>query len=176
MKFFEGDSEEEMEKFVPNPLSKRQASSKFASLWDLLGKLAPVTPLLKLDLRETFKRTEDWDSAMPSDLRQNWVRNFWLMEQLRGLKYTRAVMPSNAIDTKMRLLTGVDAAQEVLLMGCWAGFRLKEGGWSNQHILGRCLLAKNESIPKSELDALCGGSNMAWVVRLALKPEGLDQL
>ena len=78
-------------------------------------------------------------------------------------------MPVDAVDTKMRLLTGVDAAKEALLMGSWAGFKLKSGGWSNQHILGRCLLSKNESIPKSELDALCAGSNMAWVIRLALQ-------
>ena len=169
VKFFEGTSEEDMDNYVPNPLSKRQSASKVASLWDLLGKLAPIMPIFKLDLRDTFQRTVDWDSAMPADLRQKWVKNFLLMEQLRGLKFTRAVMPADATDTRMRVLTGVDAAKEVLLMGCWAGFRLKKGGWSNQHILGRCLLAKNESIPKSELDALCGGSNMAWVVRLALK-------
>jgi len=105
---------------------------------------------------------------MPPDLRQKWVKNFWLIEQLRGLKYERAVMPSDAVNTNMRLLSGVDAAQSVLMMGCWGGFELKDGSWPNQLILGRSLLAKNESIPKSELDALCGGSNMTWVVRLAL--------
>ena len=173
VKFFEGNSEEDMDKFVPDPLSRRQATSKVASLWDLLGKLTPIMPGLKLDLRETHQRTEGWDNAMPNDLRKKWVKNFWLVEQLRGLKFTRAVMPADAVDAKLRVLTGVDAAKEALVMGCWAGFKLKNGSWSNQLILGRCLLAKNESIPKSELDALCGGSNMAWVVRLALQ-EWID--
>ena len=168
-KFFEGSSLEEMDRFIPNPLTKRQCASKVATLWDPLGKLTPIKPIIKLSLRETFQRTDDWDSPMPLDLRQKWVQNFWMIEQLRGLKFNRAVMPLDAVDTKMRVLTGVDAAKEVLLMGSWAGFKLKNGGWSNQHILGRCLLAKNESIPKSELDALCGGSNMAWVIRLALQ-------
>ena len=111
---------------------------------------------------------------MPPDLRQRWVRNFWLLEQLKGLKFTRAVMPPNAINTKMRLLTGVDAAQSVLIMGCWGGFQLRDGSWSNQLLIGRSLLSKNESIPKSELDSMCAGSNMAWVVRLALK-EWVDK-
>ena len=106
---------------------------------------------------------------MPPDLRQRWVQNLWLLERLRGLKFTRAVMPAEAVDTKLRVLTGVDAAKPALIMGCWGGFKMKDGSWSNQLMLGRCLLAKNESIPKSELDALCGGSNMAWVVRLALQ-------
>ena len=169
VKFFEGSLEEDMEKFVPNPLSKRQAASKVASVWDLLGHLTPVMPRLKIDLRDTFKTTEGWDTAMPPDLRQRWVQNLWLLERLRGLKFTRAVMPAEAVDTKLRVMTGVDAAKPALIMGCWGGFKMKDGSWSNQLMLGRCLLAKNESIPKSELDALCGGSNMAWVVRLALQ-------
>ena len=74
----------------------------------------------------------------------------------------------------MRVLTGVDAAKKVLIMGSWVGFQLKNGSWSNQLLLGRSLLAKNESIPKSELDSLCAGSNMAWVVRIALC-EWVDQ-
>ena len=168
--YFEGHSLDDMNKFVPDPLTKRQAASKFASVWDLTGKLAPLLAGMKVNLRETFLSVGpgNWDEPMPPDLRQKWVKNFWLIEQLRGLKYERAVMPSDAVNTKMRLLSGVDAAQSVLMMGCWGGFELKDGSWSNQLILGRSLLAKNESIPKSELDALCGGSNMTWVVRLAL--------
>ena len=171
VKYFEGVSEEDMELFVPAQLSKRQACSKVASVWDLLGKITPIMPRMKLDLRETFMffGPADWDSAMPPDLRQRWVANFWLLEKLKGLKFNRAVMPADAINNKMRLLTGVDAAQSVLIMGCWAGFQLKDGSWSNQLLIGRSLLSKNESIPKSELDSLCAGSNMAWVVRMSLK-------
>ena len=176
VKYFEGQSEEDMEAFVPNPMTKRQAASKLASVWDLLGKLTPVMPGMKMDLRETFIQLGpgNWDSAMSPDLRQKWVRNLWTLEQLKGLKFTRAVMPAEAINTKMRVLTGVDAAKQALIMGCWAGFQLKDKSWSNQLLIGRSLLSKNESIPKSELDAICGGSNMAWVVRLALK-EWVDK-
>ena len=46
---------------------------------------------------------------------------------------------------------------------------MADGSWSNQLILGRAVLARNDSIPKSELEALCGGSNMAWVIRIALQ-------
>ena len=105
---------------------------------------------------------------MPPDLRQKWLKNFWLIEQLRGLKYQRAVMPMDAVDTKLRLLTGVDAAKTGLMMGCWGGFKRKTGTWSNKLVLGRSLLAKSESIPKDELESLCAGSNMTWVVKNAL--------
>ena len=175
-KYFEGDSEEEMEKFVPELLTKRQAASKVASVWDLLGKLTPLMSKVKLDLRDTFMALGpgNWDTAIPPDLRQKWVTNFLMFEQLRGLKFTRAVMPAEAVSTRMRILTGVDAAKLVMVMGCWGGFQLKNGTWSNQLLIGRSLLTKNESIPKSELDSLCAGSNLAWVVRLALK-EWVDK-
>ena len=123
---------------------------------------------LKLDLREVFQNTESWDDAMPSYLRQKWVQNFLMYEKLRGIKFTRAVTPSDAVDGRLRLLTGVDAAKQGLMMGCWGGFRRKDGSWSNQLILGRGILARNESIPKSDFEALCGGSNLSWVVRKAL--------
>ena len=168
VKFFEGD-EDDLEEFVPQKLTRRQATSKLASLWDILGKLAPIMTGLKLDLRETFKQTEGWDEGMPPDLRQKWLKNFLMIEKLRGLKYQRAVMPIDAVNSKLRLLTGVDAAKSGLMMGCWGGFLRKNGSWSNKLILGRSLLAKSESIPKDELESLCAGSNMTWVVRSALQ-------
>ena len=153
VKLFEGNKEE-IDSFVPNPLSRRQAASKLASLCNLLGKLAPIMNGLKLDLRETFQRTDSWDEGMPPDLRQRWVENFWLFDRLKWLRYEREVMPSDAIDAKMRLLTGVDAAKSGLMMGCWGGFKLKDNSWSNKLMLGRSLLSRSESIPKDELEAL----------------------
>ena len=168
VKFF-GDDETSMEDFVPKNLSKRQTTSKLASVFDVLGKLAPVTSILKKDLSEVFKHTEEWDDPIGPDLRKKWIHNFLLIEKCRGLKYTRAVMPIDAINCKMRLLTGVDAAMHALVMGCWGGFRRKDNSWSNQLVIGRSILATNESIPKDELQALCGGSNLAWVVRSSLR-------
>ena len=165
---FEG-CEDDLDSFVPDPLTRRQAASKLASVFDILGKLAPIMSGIKLDLRETFQRTESWDDFMPADLRQKWVKNFLIFEKLRGLKFQRAIMPLDAVDSKLRVLTGVDAAKHGLMMGCWGGFKLKDGSWSNKLLLGRSLLAKSESIPKDELEALCAGSNMAWVVRIALQ-------
>ena len=118
MRLFDED-ENEIDSFVPNPLSKRQAASKLASLWDILGKLAPIMNGLKLDLRETFQRTDSWGEGMPADLRLRWVQNFWLFERMRGLKFQRAVMPAEDVDSKLRLLTGVYAAKTGLMMGSW---------------------------------------------------------
>ena len=69
----------------------------------------------------------------------------------------------------MRLVTCVDAAEVSLMIGCWGCFEKSDGTWSSQHIIGRGLLApQNSTIPKNELESLCGGSNLSWVVRKAL--------
>ena len=80
MRLLERD-EDEIDSFVPNPLSKRQAASKLASLWNFFGKLSPIMNGLKLDLRETFQRRDSWDEGMPADLRKIWVQNFLLIEK-----------------------------------------------------------------------------------------------
>ena len=69
VRLFEGE-EDDLESFVPDPLSRRQAASKLASLWDILGKLSQIMNDPKLDLRETFQRSDSWDGGMPADLRQ----------------------------------------------------------------------------------------------------------
>ena len=166
--FFEGDFGD-MERYVPARLTRRQIASKVASIFDLTGKLTPILIGLKTDLREVVMATESWDEAVPPELRCKWVRNFWKLEQLRGIRFRRPIMPETAINTDMRLITVVDAALQALVMGCWGCFELADGGWSSQLVLGRGLLAPtNSTIPKNELESLCGGSNLAWVVKKAL--------
>ena len=41
----------EIDKFVPNPLTRRMVTSALAKVWDIRGKLTPVTLKLKHDLR-----------------------------------------------------------------------------------------------------------------------------
>ena len=78
-------------------------------------------------------------------------------------------MPENAVDTKMRLITSVDAALVAMILGSWGGFKLRDGSWSCQLVIGRGLLAPTDgTIPKNELESLTGGSNLSWIVRKAL--------
>lgn len=166
--FFEGEFGD-LDKFVPIDLSRRMVASKLASIYDIVGKFVPIMIGLKADLRDVVINTMTWDEPMSLDLRNKWLENFWKVEQLRGIQFTRPRMPETAVSTKMRLITGVDAALLALIMGCWGCFKLRDGSWSCQFIIGRGLLAPpNGTIPKNELESLCGGSNLSWVVRKAL--------
>ena len=84
-------------------------------------------------------------------------------------------MPADAINSKMRIITATDAANPAMVIGSWGGFLRSNGTWSCQLVLGRALLTPEDStIPKNELSALTGGSNMTWLVRNSLK-EWVDQ-
>ena len=162
-------TKEDMNQFIPKKLTRRMIASKVASIYDLLGKLAPEIAGLKVDLREVVKLTLGWDDPVSGDIRSTWVDNFWKIESLKGIKFSRSRMPIDAIDTNMRMITAVDAAMSVVMVGTWGGFKRRNGEWSCQHLIGRALLAKQDgTIPKNELDGLTAGANLQWVVRQAL--------
>ena len=168
--FFTGSTLDDMDKFCPRSLNRKQVASKFASIWDITGKLAPVLAEAKCLLSDTVALTADWTTPMPDELRNRWLKQFLFWEKLRGIRFERAVMPVDAIDSRMRLIVKVDAADRIISQACWGGFKRKNGQWSCQQILARNLLTpKNSTIPKSELQALTNGSNMGWIVRKILE-------
>ena len=120
-------------------------------------------------LRDTIEATTDWDTPMPDNLRNRWLEQFMLWEKLRGLQFERAVMPSDAVDEKMRIIVLGDFAKKLLVVGSWGGFKRKSGSRSCSHILSRHLLSdRNQTIPKGELQSLTNASNMAWLLRKLL--------
>ena len=147
--FFDGTMMR-MEDFVPKKLTRRQIASKLGSVFDILGHLAPVLSGLKGDLRAVVLNTTGWDDPMPDNLRNKWLLNFQKLENLRGIKYHRPVLPIDAVNSKMRLFIGVDAAEEHLMIGAWGSFKRKTGSWSSQFLIGRPVLADpNSTIPKN---------------------------
>ena len=167
---FKGSMVEDMEKFEPKPLTRRQIFSKNASVFDLLGKFTPITAGMKYDLRDAVKETDGWDDGVSDKLRSKWVKHFWRLETMKGIKFERAKMPIDAVSTKMDAIIAVDAAEHLKIFGVWVRFRLADGSFSCSHLIGRALLADEDStIPKNELDALTMGSNLGWIVRQALE-------
>ena len=168
---FDGKTLEDLDKFVPTRLTRRMVVSKKASLFDLLGKLTPISARLSLDLRTVMKETEDWDDCVSSALRMRWVQNFLLLEQLKGIKFARARMPEDAVSAEMDLIIAGDTAKEfVKICGVWGRFKLRNGSYSNQHLIGRSLLGdEDSSVPKEELESLTMCSNLGWIVRQMLE-------
>ena len=166
--FFNADIHS-IEEFVPKDLTLRLVTSKFASIFDYLGFLSPALARAKRLLRATCKATIGWNDSMSQDLRDKWLKEFVFIEKLRGLKYKRAKMPEDAIDSRMRILCGGDAAEEMLILGAWGGFKRLDGSWSCQLLVGKSLLsAETWTIPMGELVALMGSGNLSRTLFLAL--------
>ena len=156
--------------FVPKKLTRRMVASKRASIFDILGKLAVILISSSVLLRLTIKTTLGWDDEMPSDLRSKWLKQFLLWEQLRGIQFDRAIMPEDAVDSKLRVIAAVDAAKPAMVVGAWAGFRRPDNTYSCQLMIGRALLtAEDATIPKSELTSFTCGSNLVWLIRKTLR-------
>ena len=120
-----------------------------------------------MDIRKTVKVVDVWDGDMPPEWMQKWIKNFWALEQLRGLGFNRAMMPADAASSEARAIVLVDAAMEMVVVGVWIGFPLLVGGWSCQLLIARAALAEeNTTIPK--LQGLTSGSNLGWIVEKAL--------
>ena len=166
---FEG-SFAELNKFVPNPMTRRQVVSKFSALFDMFGKLTPVSAPMKLSVRKGTKETGDLNDFVSAETRSVVVKNLWRLYKLQGVQFNRARIPPDAADTKLHLVCCVDAADQLKIAGVWARFRRVGGGFSSQLVIGRSLLGREDStIPKEELEALTIGSNLLWICRRAME-------
>ena len=81
--------------------------------------------------------TEDWDDEIPAMLRDNWLREFLRLESLRGIQFNRPIMPVDAINSVIRLITLSDASKTNIILGVWGGFELPDGSFSCKLIIGR---------------------------------------
>ena len=64
---------------------------------------------------------------------------------MKGIKFERAKMPIDAVSTKMDAIIAVDAAEHLKIVGVWVRFRLADGSFSCSHLIGRALLADEDS-------------------------------
>merc|ERR1712101_94093 len=109
---YSGSCLEDLDKFVPKDLTLRIVLRRKASFFNLTRKFTPILAGQSLLYRETAKASEGWDVPISMDLRQRWVKRFHTLEQLRGLKFNRAVMPRDAISSKMNLIAAGDVTKE----------------------------------------------------------------
>ena len=139
---------------IPQRLTRRHCASKVAEVFDMLGRLTPVTIAMKLDLHELVQRKLDWDDAIPDDLRHIWKSHFELMQEINDVKYKRAVVPSDAASLEVETLDFGDASKYAACIAIYVRFKRTNGNYSCQLILSRSkLVPDGMSQPRAELVA-----------------------
>ena len=159
VKVFDGSCQ--IEEFTPEVITRRQCTGVVARVWDILGKVAPVTLKLRHDLRKLIISNPEWDSALSKELRAYWISNFQLIESIKNIMYPRCTIPLDAKRSTCRLLIKVDAAEAGIMIAVYIGYERFDGTWSCSHLLGKGLLAPEHlTLAQKELQALSSGSDV----------------
>ena len=76
----------------------RRRVSKVAEIFDLTGKITPITATMKLDLHTLVARGLSWDDRIPDDLKPTWSSHFEMMQEIRKVKFKRAGVREDAVN------------------------------------------------------------------------------
>ena len=154
---------------VPSCLTRRQCVSKVAEIFDLTGMVTPLTAAMKLDLHDLVQRKLDWDDRIPDDLRPVWLSHFDMINELKTIRFRRAVVPTEAMSMDINTLDFSDASKRMACVAIYARFLLKSGSYSCQLIFARSkLLPEGITIPRAELLAANLNAHTGEVVKRAL--------
>ena len=74
---------------IPSKLTRRDCVSKVWEVFDITGKVTPLTAAMKLDLHELVLRKLDWDNKIPDNLRPIWESHFQMMNEIKTGSYSR---------------------------------------------------------------------------------------
>ena len=158
-----------LEDYVPKNLTRRQITRATARVWDLVGKVAPITLRIKHDLRKLIKELPEWDIPMSSNARSLWIQNFEILEKIRPLLYPRCTRPRDALRKTCRLWLLVDAAEWGMMVSVYAGWERPCGEFSCAHILGKGLLGPEQlTLPQKELHILSVGADIKELLMTSL--------
>ena len=154
---------------IPADLLRIDCVSKVAEIFDPTGRATPITGGFKIDRQQLTLRKLDWEDRIPDDLRKLWVSNFEMMQELRNIRFKRAVIPRDAISTDIEMICVADASNVMICVGIYARFRRRSGGFSCQLIFGRSkVVPKDMTLPRAELLAASVNAATAHVVKTSL--------
>ena len=149
---------------IPKKLVRRQCASKVGEVFDLRGLVAPITATFKLDLRKISHL--NWDDTIPDELREIWVTNFELMNDLRNVRFKRAIVPEDAVNLDINTIDTGDASPQIAAAAIYARFLRENGEYSCQLVFARTkLLDEGTTQPRGELLAAHLNTHTAEVVR-----------
>ena len=162
---------------VPDKLTKKICAGKVAEIFDLLGLLAPITGGFKLDIRELVRACCGWDEKIPDQYRSVWLSNFELMKVLGDLVFNRAVVPADAINLDVELISAGDASQQMACACCYIRFKRQDNSYSCQLLLAKTkLVPEDTTLPRAELFAATLNIHVSQTIKRSLNNTILDHL
>ena len=156
--------------------TRRVLTSKVAQIFDPLGLATAYTAKLKLDLHSIVEAGYDWDQPICQSHLDLWCDNMTRIQNLKLVKFPRAIIPANAKSPQFSLITSCDASERIIISTVHARFELKDGSHSCQLIAAKSKLSKFKSIPKSELRSALLAATLCHAIYRQLKDHIVDLL
>ena len=138
---------------IPSKLTRRHCVSKVSEMYDLTGLITPITAGMKIDLHTLVQRNLNWDDAIPDDLRPLWETHFQMMQEIKNIKFNRAIIPKDAISLNINTVDTGDASKNIACVANYARCERPNGEFSCQLIFSRSKLVP-DSMSNHELSCL----------------------
>ena len=90
-----GKKPSQRQNIIPANITRKDCPSKVSEIFDLTGKITPITATTKLYLLTLIKRCLGWDHVLPDELRSILVFHFETMQEIGNIKFQRAVLPDD---------------------------------------------------------------------------------
>ena len=110
---------------IPFNLTRRQCVSKVAEMFDLTGKITPITATMKFDLHTLVERGLSCDDRIPDDLKPIWNSHFEMMQEIGKVKFNRAVVPEDAVNLNKNTIDAADTSKKLACTAIYARFLKK---------------------------------------------------
>ena len=154
---------------IPSKLTRRHCVSKVSEIYDLTGLITPITAGMKIDLHTLVQRKLNWDDAIPDDLRPLWETHFQMMQEIKNIKFNRAIIPKDAISLNINTVDTGDASKNIACVAIYARCERSNGEFSCQLIFSRFKLVPDSiSQPRAELLAAVLNTHAREVVKRSL--------
>ncbi|KAI5748201.1 hypothetical protein M8J77_022994 [Diaphorina citri] len=147
------------------PCTKRNVLKLTASIFDVLGLVAPVTLYAKLFIKRLWVLKLDWDTSPPSELQELWNTFQSELPLLSGMSFPRHIGVDLVSDV---VLVGFgDASEKAYACAVYARVQSQQGDISVNLICAKSKVSplKSLSIPRLEL---CAALLLSKVMRLCL--------
>ena len=154
---------------IPDKLTRLQCLSKVHEIFDLTGLNAPIVAMMKVSLHQLVQRKMQWDDILPNELMPVWSNHFDMINEMRNIRYQRAVIPSDAASLDAETLEFGDASKTNVCVAIYVRFRRRDGSHSCQLLFSRTkLVPDGMTQPRGELFAALLNAHTGEVVRRAL--------
>ena len=136
-------------------VTRRIILSQVASMWDILGLVAPVIIRGKMIFQETTRLKLSWDKPVPDSIADEW--RLWLVSlaDLNEVRFSRCLIPEEFLDGAAELIHFSDASQSAYGACSYLRIVNKAGQIHVALVMSKARVAplKQVTIPRLELCA-----------------------